>query len=356
MKIRIINTDQVSPIYSQAIYHGLAEQMQADDNPILVITRPDSPYISIGMHQQLAGEIDQDFCQQNDIPVIRRQVGGGTVLLDANQLFFQFVFPKSKVPNQAAKLYPFLLNPVLQTYHHFGIPAVLKSLNDIQVCGKKIGGTGAASINNATVLVGSFMYEFDYHLMSQCVKSASENFKFSLQNLLQENITGINSVLQKPPSMDDLTTVFLDKIAQLLPCEIKLDKLSLAEKKAIALAQQELSDDDWLHGEDRKLLENGIKISSGIYLLETSKDIYGNKITIRIQYKNQYINSIWLESNNTVVQASLILIATEINRLRPKTLESQLIGIIEKASTTFCNEEIRLLAKNITELATIREY
>ncbi len=356
MKIRIINTGQVNPLYSQAIYHGLAEQMQADDNPILVITRPDSPYICIGMHQQFDGEINQDFCQQNDIPVIRRQVGGGTVLLDANQLFFQFVFPKSKAPNQANKLYPFLLNPVLQTYHHFGIPATLKSLNDIQVSGKKIGGTGAATINNATVLVGSFMYEFDHHLMSQCIRSPSDNFTFNFENIMRENITGINTVLQNPPSMDELTEIFLSKLEQLLPCHIKIDNLAKQEVEAIAQAQHELCDEEWLHGEDSKLLENGVKISSGVYLVETTKDIYGSKLTIRIQYQNKTIHNIWLESLNPVIQASLILIATAINRLRPKPNKSRIIEIIKKASTTLSNEEISLLAKNIVELASIREY
>jgi lipoate-protein ligase A len=49
------------------------------------------------------------------------------------------------------------------------------------VAGRKIGGTGAASIGEATVMVGSFMFDFDTETMSRCLKVPSEKFRDKLK-------------------------------------------------------------------------------------------------------------------------------------------------------------------------------
>lgn len=359
MKIRVIQPGIVSPIYSQAIYHGIAEQIQADDSPVLVILRPENPYICIGLHQEVIGEIDTKFCEEQQLPVIRRHVGGGTVLLDKNQLFFQFIFPKAKAPNQPQKLYPYLLQPVLHTYHYFGIPASLKTYNDIQVSNKKIGGTGAGTINNATVLVGSFLYDFDHQLMSQCINSPSENFRASLEGLLEQSMTTINAQLTNVPNVEELTHVFLDNISESLNMEIEKTTLYETEINAIKLAEIELSDHDWLNEEGKKLVSNGLKIASGIYLLEKTLTFLGNPLTIQIEYKNRKIESIWLESQDKKVQATLIFITAELNLLKPEVIYEELLLIISIAATKlklFQNADIETLTQEIYKLANFTEY
>jgi lipoate---protein ligase len=46
-------------------------------------------------------------------------------------------------------------------------PPILRPINDVHVNGKKIGGTGAAQMGIAEILVGSLMYTFDKKTMSQ---------------------------------------------------------------------------------------------------------------------------------------------------------------------------------------------
>jgi lipoate-protein ligase A len=48
-------------------------------------------YVCIGYHQDAQQEIDLEFARHNTIPVIRREVGGGAVYLDGQQLFFQLI-------------------------------------------------------------------------------------------------------------------------------------------------------------------------------------------------------------------------------------------------------------------------
>ena len=60
---------------SQLIYHALAKL----GREALCLVSPSAPYVCIGFHQDVAQEVDLDFCQANNIPVFRREVGGGAV-------------------------------------------------------------------------------------------------------------------------------------------------------------------------------------------------------------------------------------------------------------------------------------
>ena len=97
------------------------------------------------MHQEVAREVDVAYCRTQGLPIIRRQVGGGAVYLDRGQLFTHFIYPRKKAPEFAVNLYPRFIEPVVRTYRELGVDAVYRPINDIQVDGRKIGGTGAAS-------------------------------------------------------------------------------------------------------------------------------------------------------------------------------------------------------------------
>ena len=144
MRLRVIDFGFVSALRSQAVYHGLAETMTEDSDPVLSLVSPMEPYVCVGLHQDIAHEVNTDYCAAQGLPIYRRHVGGGAVYLDRNQLFTHFIYPHRKAPQFAANLYPLFIEPVVRTYREMGINAVYRPINDIQVDGRKIGGTGAA--------------------------------------------------------------------------------------------------------------------------------------------------------------------------------------------------------------------
>ena len=75
---------------SQLIYHSLALL----GREALSLVSPASPYVCIGYHQDVEQEVDLEFCSRNNIPVFRREVGGGAVFLDGQQLFFQLILKR----------------------------------------------------------------------------------------------------------------------------------------------------------------------------------------------------------------------------------------------------------------------
>ena len=86
--LRIIDFGNVSYLDSQAIYHTVAHSFDENTPDTITIMNPIQTYACIGFFQELEKEIDVEFCNNNNIPVIRREIGGGAVLLDNNQIFF----------------------------------------------------------------------------------------------------------------------------------------------------------------------------------------------------------------------------------------------------------------------------
>ena len=239
MKLRVLDFGMVPALRSQAVYHGLAETIGPDSDPILSLVSPQTPYVCVGMHQEVAKEVDEEFCKANTLPIYRRHVGGGAVYLDENQLFTHFIYPRDKAPEFAVNLYPLFIEPVVRTYKEMGINANYRPVNDIHVDGRKIGGTGAASIGEATVMVGSFMLDFDTETMSKCLKVPSEKFRDKLRQTLDDYMTTMVKQLGQMPDRADIKARFLKHCADVLKVEPVYDQPTEDELAAIAPAEAE---------------------------------------------------------------------------------------------------------------------
>ncbi|MFC2969637.1 lipoate--protein ligase [Acidimangrovimonas pyrenivorans] len=282
MRLRVLDFGLVPALTSQAVYHGLAETITADSDPILSLVSPQDPYVCVGMHQEIAREVDTEYCHAKGLPIIRRHVGGGAVYLDRGQLFTHFIYPRRKAPEFAQNLYPRFIEPVVRTYQELGVNAVYRPINDIQVDGRKIGGTGAASIGEATVMVGSFMLDFDTEEMARCLRVPSEKFRDKLRQTLNDYMTTMTRELPALPERSELIATFLRHCAEVLDVTPEFDSPTAAEQAAIAAAETRLADPDWTGVQGRKLVELGVKISAATHLTESAHKAPGGLIRVHL--------------------------------------------------------------------------
>lgn len=317
MRLRVLDFGLVPALRSQAVYHGLAETIGPESDPILSLASPETPYVCVGMHQDIDKEVDRDFCKANGLPIWRRHVGGGSVYLDRNQLFTHFVFPAGKAPQRADQLYATFIEPVVRTYREMGIAAVWRPINDIQVNGRKIGGTGAASIGGATVMVGSFMLDFDTATMAKCLKVPSEKFRDKLRQTLDDYMTTMVKELGGIPERADLKASFLRHCADVLSVTPVEDSPTPFEWATIERAEAELASDDWTEVQHRKLVALGVKISAGTHLTEAAHKAPGGLIRVNL-----------LEQDGRIVD---LVISGDFTCLPPEgvdRLSSDLLGCV----------------------------
>ena len=135
--------------------------------------------ICIGCHQDISQEVDLDFCAKNKIPVFRREVGGGGVYLDPNQVFFQLILHRRSphVSMCREAFYRKFLVPAVSAYRAMGIPAHYRRTADLAVEYRKICGTGAGEIGDCVAFVGNIIVDFDFDTMSRILKVPDESFR-----------------------------------------------------------------------------------------------------------------------------------------------------------------------------------
>ncbi|MBI4924184.1 MAG: lipoate--protein ligase family protein [Devosia nanyangense] len=299
MRLRVLDFGIVPALRSQAVYHGIAETITAESDPVLSLASPETPYVCVGIHQEVAKEVDEEYCASAGLPVYRRHVGGGAVYLDRNQLFTHFIYPRKKAPEFAVNLYPLFIEPVVRTYRELGVDAQYRPINDIQVKGRKIGGTGAASIGEATLLVGSFMFDFDTETMARCLKVPSEKFRDKLRQSLTDYMTTMKKELAEVPSREHIKARFLAHCADVLGVEVVEDKPSDAELAAIARAETALADPAWTHLQGKKLVELGVKIAAGTHLTESTYKAPGGLIRVHLLGRHGQIENLMISGDFT---------------------------------------------------------
>ncbi len=314
MAVRLLNLGSLPGVSTQTIYHAIAKCRSVDDDSTIVIAKPTTPYVSIGFHQNVKSEIDIDFCKQNQIPVFRRETGGGAVLLDHNQIFVQWIFNPRDLPARVDRRFKMFIEPLIETHKFFDINAYFFPPNDVHVKGKKIVGTGAARIGNAEVVTGNFILDFNYELMTKVFNSPDETFRNSVSESLSRYMTNITEEKEELPGEKDIIDQYIIECEKTLGQKFEPGVLSPAEIEKMASLEEKMTADSWLH--DDEGVESPVKlvkIHAGVYLLQGKQNVGEGWIKVKLRTKGKRIDEIalstdlefWTESRVTAFQNML---------------------------------------------------
>ncbi|MCL5126045.1 MAG: lipoate--protein ligase family protein [Deltaproteobacteria bacterium] len=264
---------------SQLCYHALAQLGREG----LIIVSPKNHYVCVGYHQDARLEVDLDYCKSHDIPVFRRQVGGGAVYLDGNQLFFQIVLHRNSplAPLNKETFYRKFLRPVIEVYRRIGIPAQFKAINDIVTDGKKISGTGAGEIADCIVFVGNLILDFDYKTMSRVLNVPDEKFRDKVHRSMEANLTTIRRELglkrAEKWTHSELNRLMIEEF-----CKVLGPLTHVAEDNELATKMNDLgklmNTESWLYRRGRVPNGRQMKIRSGVNLIHRVHKAQGGLI------------------------------------------------------------------------------
>lgn len=288
MPIRWINAGRVNHIRSQSIYHGLAYAQTPDTPNTVVVVTPEDPYICIGYFQDVTKEVDLNFCHGRELPVFRRETGGGTVYIDSGQMFVQWVFQPGFLPRKIDQRFLFFNKALIETYKFFGINAYHYPVNDVHVDGKKIVGTGAATIGEAEVITGNFLFDFDIEIMTQTLNIPNQLFRERLRANLNNYMTWMKRELNTVPAYKEVADIYKLYCESTLGESFYEGEFSKLELDAIAQSEAKLSNNQWLHAVKSPPAKNRIvKIHAGVWL----GWIVFEKIDFTIQVFSELANS-----------------------------------------------------------------
>lgn len=273
-QLRILDAGTLDPIRSQALWHGLAAAARDDAPPTLSFCRPAAPYVGLGYHRSLA-EIDLDFCRARGLPVIRRQIGGGPVYLDSDQLFFQVTLAAGRAPGRVDRLYERYLEPAAAAFRKLGLDVRRRGLNDLAVGRRKISGTGAGRIGDGVTVVGNVLFRFPHERMADvlALPAGGNGLRAECLRLMRRYVTSLAAEGLGTVRFADARAALVAAYAEALGLDPVPGELADAEEEAVHRWEECLADRDWLAGPAlpaRPLRQ--VKISSDAWVVAAAAD------------------------------------------------------------------------------------
>lgn len=283
---------------SQLIYHALARL----GREALVLVSPADPYVCVGFHQDATQEVDLTYCRAQDIPVFRREVGGGAVYLDHGQLFWQLVLKKDcpLVPGARQKFYEKFLAPVINVYRALGMQAQYKPVNDVLVGGRKVCGTGVGEIGDCLVCVGNIIRDFNYAAMARVLKVPDEKFRDKLHQGLEANLTTIKRELGQAAyehwDHAGLSGLLADEFSGILG---PLERAEIDDELSATMERlkERMLDDGWLFL--RRKVKDGrqVKLRHGVFVQQKMHKAPGGLLRATFQTDDGRLGQVFLSGD-----------------------------------------------------------
>jgi len=317
----------------------------------LIITSPSETYVSVGYFDRTEEIVDLQKCRERGIPVIRREVGGGAVLLDENQVFYQLVLRRGsgKLPFRIEEAYRKFSVPVINTYRRLGVETEYRPINDIVVKSnkKKISGQGAADIGKSFVFVGGLLLRFNTKLMSELFKVPEEKFRDKLYKSLEENISWVERETGRLPSYEEVEKILVEEFSRVLAFEGFSDIPEEAVSLADELKEEFTSEEALLEDTGRK--HRAIKIKEGVFVRTAVHKARGGLLRAEIHILEGVIDDVRIYGDFTLYPKDSL-----------RELEDSLKGvpfekepIKKKLEEFFRREEVEFPGVEVEDLLTL---
>lgn len=115
------------------------------------------PTVICGRNQDIAKEVNLDYCTAHGIDVVRRRSGGGAVMADRDNFMFSYITYGDDVVEKFAHYTSMIAGALCE----LGLDAEATGRNDILVGGKKIAGNAFYHIPGRCIAHGTMLYNYD---------------------------------------------------------------------------------------------------------------------------------------------------------------------------------------------------
>lgn len=252
----------MSPQRLHATYTGIADALSADSPPVLLWGSA-SAHVCLGQSQSAACELAPDI----DVPVVQRPLGGGTVWIDENQFVYALIEPLHLAPRYPADWSDWALPPAIATFRRFGL-GVEQHDRDLWLRGRKIAGTGAATIGGSAVFASSFLMRFPRQRFAACIAGSAE-FRRWLDAGLAATMTDWSEHASVCVEVE-LRSAFCDAVSRTMNWQLSPSVLSAGESSAIDAVELDAHDDD--SGSRHRVHRDGIKLNADSHLVERTEN------------------------------------------------------------------------------------
>ena len=242
---RVIDTGLRGGRENLAFDRALIEARAADEVGDTIRFLHFTPCALLGRHQVCGHEIDLAACAARGIEIGRRITGGGAIYLDPGQLGWELVFSRGSLGvttlSEAAER---ICVAAAAGLSGLGIPAHFRPRNDIEVEGRKLGGTGGFFDGEVLFYQGTVLVDFDAEAMLAALRLPAAKLARHGVAAMLERMVSLRALLGAAPPMALVQDALLEGFARELGIMSVPAQVSAGEEaRAQAAFRDELGTD-----------------------------------------------------------------------------------------------------------------
>lgn len=170
---RLLDLTLSSPIENLALDEALLDDLEENGHdPILRFWESDRYFVVLGRASCLTDDVHVPTCLQDQITVLRRASGGGTILQGPGCLSYAFVLPISLHPDlrDIRLTNRFILQRTARALQKWQPAIAVQGVSDLAVEGLKISGNAQRRKKTALLFHGTILYGMQADLIARYVK------------------------------------------------------------------------------------------------------------------------------------------------------------------------------------------
>lgn len=157
----------ISPSHNPAFNLAAEEYLFLHSAENVAFLYVNNSCVVLGSNQVLRNELNQEFCRAENIPVLRRMSGGGTVFHDTGNLNYSFITQGNGRP---ADMTGAFLQPVVAALSEMGIEATVGRRKDLWLDEKyKISGTASHISRGRELHHGTLLFDADLQKLQKAL-------------------------------------------------------------------------------------------------------------------------------------------------------------------------------------------
>ena len=202
----IIDSPSHNAFFNIASEEYLLSKFPTEDVFLLYIN---APSIIVGKFQNTLAEINMDHVNENNIKVVRRMSGGGTVYHDLGNLNFSF---HTLLGEHDFMDFSKFTSPVIKLLKDWNVPAELTGRNDLLVDGKKFSGNAKLAKSGKMIQHGTILFDSEMNVLSDVLKANPLKFLDKATKSTRSRVTNLIDHLPEGITIEILKQKLIDEI------------------------------------------------------------------------------------------------------------------------------------------------